>query len=233
MAVVLSVQLVLIAGLFGFFGKIHSCYASQSLNLSALYPPNTRPPATDYKVVGTFRNTNYYVVLETDYASQAKDTPVRDMKDQVLAMVPKAFKAQMDIEGTGKLADGRVINFDGRKDKETRFQFTVHRYGRGVGNCELVPFYSVAMDKNQIALGSLIFIDETLGMKLPDGSYHDGYWRVDDVGGAIKKDRIDIFVGTPHWGHYLDKGKIGHLQALTVRLVGEPPVKSCVQETPK
>lgn len=242
MTLFLSVEAV-VAGSLCLVWTMNACYSSQTVNLpsdspaaismSAVSPPASRPPATDYKVVGKFRDTFYYVVLESDYPSRVKDTPVRDMNDQVLAMVPKAFKTQMDIEGTGKLADGRVINFAGRKERETRYQFTVHRYGRGVGNCELVPFYSVAMDKNQIALGSIIFIDETLGVKLPDGSYHDGYWRVDDVGGAIKKDRIDLFVGTPHWGHYLSNSNIDHLQPLTVRLVSGPVANTCVNDTPR
>ena len=31
--------------------------------------------------------------------------------------------------------------------------------------------------------------------KMPDGSTHDGYWYVSDVGGAIKGQRLDLFTG--------------------------------------
>src|SRR5262249_18506573 len=42
---------------------------------------------------------------------------------------------------------------------------------------------------------SVLFIKETVGLKMPDGSAHDGYWYASDVGGAIKGARIDLFTG--------------------------------------
>jgi len=41
----------------------------------------------------------------------------------------------------------------------------------------------------------VLFIKETVGLKMPDGSAHDGYWYASDVGGGIKGARIDLFTG--------------------------------------
>jgi 3D (Asp-Asp-Asp) domain-containing protein len=46
-----------------------------------------------------------------------------------------------------------------------------------------------------IAPRSVLFIKETVGMKMPDGTAHDGFWYASDVGGAIKGARIDLFTG--------------------------------------
>ena len=42
---------------------------------------------------------------------------------------------------------------------------------------------------------SIIFIRETVGIRMPDGSLHDGIWYVSDVGPAIRGQRIDLFTG--------------------------------------
>lgn len=178
--------------------------------------------------LGKYRNTYYYLVLEEDYPRTPLTAEVRTMRDTVLAKVHPRFKSDLDIEGSGKLVDGRVVNFAGRKARETRYRFTSSPDGDGVGQCALVPFRTVAVDPNRIPLGSLVRIEETVGMKLPDGSLHDGLWRAEDVGSAIQKDRIDLFVGTIHQAHLLEKAGIEHLQALSLTLVEEAKEGSCV-----
>jgi len=75
-----------------------------------------------------------------------------------------------------------------------------HAGARGVGNldslgCRVVAMRTAAVDKNLIPKGSVLFIKETVGLKMPDGSTHDGYWYASDTGGAIKGKRIDLFTG--------------------------------------
>jgi 3D (Asp-Asp-Asp) domain-containing protein len=41
----------------------------------------------------------------------------------------------------------------------------------------------------------VLFIKETVGMKMPDGTVHDGFWYASDVGRAIKGLRVDLFTG--------------------------------------
>src|SRR5690348_7835720 len=69
-----------------------------------------------------------------------------------------------------------------------------HAGAKGVGaldslGCKVVAMRTVAVDRKLIAPRSVLFIKETVGMKMPDGSTHDGYWYASDVGSAIKGKR--------------------------------------------
>lgn len=183
--------------------------------------------------LGRFRNTHYYVAQQLDYALEPADQPLLGMEDETLVRVSDAYKRAVDIEGTGKLIDGRVLNFAGVKQGSVRYHFSRHPYGHGVGNCPLIPFHTLAVDPSEIALGSVVQIDETLGMALPDGTLHDGLWRAEDVGGAIKKDRIDLFVGAGNQGAWLSRAGITHLRPLTVRLVSPPEPGGCLEQRPE
>ena len=75
-----------------------------------------------------------------------------------------------------------------------------HAGAKGVGaldslGCKVVAMRTVAIDSKLIPKRSVLFIKETVGLKMPDGSTHDGYWYASDVGGAIKGERIDLFTG--------------------------------------
>jgi 3D (Asp-Asp-Asp) domain-containing protein len=176
------------------------------------------------------RNTYYYVCLESVYAGKPRTVPIRDRAGNVLAMVSPAFKRAVDIEGTGRLLDGRLINFAARIDGEIRYLVTDAPYGIGVGKCQLKPFHTVAVDPTVVPLGSLVHIAETEGMWLPDGSRHDGYWRAEDIGGAIKHDRVDLFVGDGNRGDILEAAGIKNLMPLTVTVVEPPQPGSCVEQ---
>lgn len=92
---------------------------------------------------------------------------------------------------TGSLPTGPVWNL-----KATLY----HAGAKGVGaldslGCKVVAMRTVAVDKNLIPKRSVLFIKETVGLKMPDGSVHDGYWYASDTGGAIKGQRIDLYTG--------------------------------------
>lgn len=75
-----------------------------------------------------------------------------------------------------------------------------HVGAKGVGNldalgCKVVAMRTAAVDRKLIPKGSILYIRETAGLKMPDGSRHDGYWYASDTGGAIKGQRIDLFTG--------------------------------------
>lgn len=76
-----------------------------------------------------------------------------------------------------------------------------HAGAKGVGaldslGCRVVAMRTVAVDRNLIPRRSILFIKETVGLPMPDGSKHDGYWYASDTGGAIKGERIDLFTGS-------------------------------------
>ncbi len=75
-----------------------------------------------------------------------------------------------------------------------------HAGARGVGvmdslGCRVVAMRTAAIDIRTIPKRSILFIKETVGLILPDGTQHDGYWYASDTGGAIKGNRIDLFTG--------------------------------------
>lgn len=183
--------------------------------------------APELELLGRFRNTYYYIIIESEYAHHPINNALLTMDDEVLAKVSTPFKKALTIEGTGLLLDGRVVNFSGRKNGENRYRVTPNRHGDGVGNCALAPFHTIAVDPARIPLGSVVLIEETRGMLLPDGSIHDGIWRAEDVGGAIKGDRIDLFVGAGNQGEVLTRHGITHLEPLTIRMITPPQPDNC------
>jgi 3D (Asp-Asp-Asp) domain-containing protein len=178
--------------------------------------------------LGKFRNTYYYVSLEHEYPDSPASTPILTLADEILAQVSQPFKSALDIEGTGKLKDDRVVNFAGRKDGQSRYKISKYPFGEGVGNCELIPFHTIAVDPKRIPLGTVVQIDETIGMPLPDGTTHNGLWRAEDVGSAIQKDRVDLFIGTRTQADTLTRQGITHLKPLTIRTVLPPDSSSCI-----
>jgi 3D (Asp-Asp-Asp) domain-containing protein len=82
-----------------------------------------------------------------------------------------------------------------------RLKATLYHAGaRGVGaldslGCKVVAMRTAAVDTRFIPKRTILFIKETVGLKMPDGGVHDGYWYASDTGGAIKGQRIDLFTG--------------------------------------
>jgi len=82
-----------------------------------------------------------------------------------------------------------------------RLKATLYHAGaRGVGaldslGCKVVAMRTAAIDRNLIPRRTVLFIKETVGLPMPGGRIHDGYWYASDVGGAIKGERIDLYTG--------------------------------------
>jgi 3D (Asp-Asp-Asp) domain-containing protein len=114
---------------------------------------------------------------------------------------PSSFIRSLTMEGSGVLSDGRVLNFDGRcrYGVGTCFETLNHRthpYGRGAHRRPLVPFRSVAVDRELIPIGEPLYVPELDGLVMPNGVVHDGCLRADDTGSAIRRRKIDFFVMT-------------------------------------
>jgi 3D (Asp-Asp-Asp) domain-containing protein len=61
--------------------------------------------------------------------------------------------------------------------------------------CKVVAMRTAAVDGKNLRRHTVLFIKETVGLPMPDGSKHDGYWYASDVGAAIHNGRIDLFTG--------------------------------------
>jgi 3D (Asp-Asp-Asp) domain-containing protein len=75
-----------------------------------------------------------------------------------------------------------------------------HGGGHGIRDrdslgCRVVAMRTAAVDGVTVRRHELLFIKETVGLPMPDGRLHDGYWYASDVGGGIHKGRIDLFTG--------------------------------------
>jgi len=105
-----------------------------------------------------------------------------------------------------------------------------HAGAKGVGGldslgCRVVPMRTLAVDKSIIPRRTVVFIKETVGLKMPDGATHDGYWYASDIGGAIKGQRIDMYTGHNAASmKAMQKLNLGTLTAIKVgNFTGCPP----------
>ncbi len=71
--------------------------------------------------------------------------------------------------------------------------------GGATGNdslgCRPIPMRTLATDPRVIPRRTKLFIRETVGLRLADGTVHDGYWYASDTGGAIRGQRVDLYTG--------------------------------------
>jgi len=116
--------------------------------------------------------------------------------------VTRDFAAQLSLQGTGKLKDGRVINVWGhcRCDHSPCFKVIAERWGTAGTGRPLQPFRTVAVDPKVVKLGSLLHIPLLEGRTMPGrapwgGFVHDGCVVADDTGGGIDGNQLDLFVG--------------------------------------
>src|SRR3990167_8306823 len=84
---------------------------------------------------------------------------------------------------------------------EFRLRATLYHAGaKGVGaldslGCKVVAMRTVAIDRKLIPRRTKLYIKETVGLPMPDGSKHDGFWYASDTGGAITGEKIDLYNG--------------------------------------
>jgi len=80
-----------------------------------------------------------------------------------------------------------------------RFKVSKGAYGEGTRGFTLVPYRTIAVDNTFIPIGSVVFIPEarekTVVLPSDKSVTHDGYFFAADVGGAIKDNHIDVFLG--------------------------------------
>lgn len=177
--------------------------------------PEPDPPPGKGTSLGTFQNTYYYVANEGEY-SGAKNTTLFGPGCSVLTTVSASFASAACIEGTAQLADDRVINYHSPcscTGNPCSYCWSVMGanapWGLGSRNNALEPLISWAVDTAIIPQGTVLYVEEWDGMAIPrkgqlGGFTHDGCFRADDVGGAIKGNRMDIFAGTPEMWRALE-----------------------------
>lgn len=165
------------------------------------------PPENDLSRPGVLKPTVYYFAkIDEDNSSCSRDVNLRDVDGKVLIRVCKTTATTCGLQGScAVVQSGKIqsLNILKRVDGEDRY-FEIDqnscRFGYGVRSSCLDPFYTVAADLSLYKPGDVIYVPSVVGLKLPDGSEHNGFFVVRDRGRGIKgPGRFDFFSGTMSW----------------------------------
>ena len=113
-------------------------------------------------------------------------------------VVPVAHAADTAKDPIGELIDQAI---EVSTEAAMKITATLYHTGapgiRGLDSlgCAVSPMRTLAVDPRVIPKRSVVFIEETVGMIMPNGKPHDGLWYASDVGGAIKGQKVDLFTG--------------------------------------
>jgi len=88
-----------------------------------------------------------------------------------------------------------VFNCRHKNSGHVKFKLSSSTYGEGSRGNELIPYYSLACDNSVFPFGSILFIKDAVGTVLRNGKAHGGFFRCDDVGGLIKGNHLDFYIG--------------------------------------
>jgi 3D (Asp-Asp-Asp) domain-containing protein len=190
------------------------------------HEPKPAPTPDEPRPIGQFNITFYYVIGEEEVVAKAATKEAANEnrnlaatlggapdkvtlytgKCEPITEVSNDFANQLALQGTGKLRDGRVLNVWGRCNCEHSpcFKVTEAQWGTGGTGRTLQPFRTVAVDPKVVKLGSLLYVPLLEGRVMPGrspwgGFVHDGCVVADDVGGGIKDNQLDLFVGRRGW----------------------------------
>ena len=116
-----------------------------------------------------------------------------------LILPATAFAQDTRSDPVGDLIQGAADMIKRATDMKLRATL-YHAGARGVGSrdslgCTVVPMRTLAVDPTVIPRRTIVFIEETVGLAMPDGAKHDGLWYATDVGGAIKGAKVDLYTG--------------------------------------
>lgn len=149
----------------------------------------------DHEKVGRASVTFYWVIDETSSKYRGERSAVlRDPAGRVIARTHPKFKRDLVRQGSGWLSDGRTVNYIRKVAGESRFRVSKSKYGLGATGCRLIPYRTIAVDPQFVALGTKIYIPQLKGAVLPDGTTHDGMFIAADRG-HFRGAQVDLFVG--------------------------------------
>lgn len=182
---------VLVLGCSG--PKVEKIEEKPAATVEPVRPVETDEP----KPLGRFHMTFYYVIGEEEVvarhkaANDNKDAAGRSEGTELasiaqptgaelvtlyaakgctpIAEVTKEFASQLRLQGTGKLRDGRIVNVWGPCSCESKncYKVTRSKWGTAGTGRPLQPFRTVAVDRTVVKLGSLLYVPELEGRRMP------------------------------------------------------------------
>ncbi len=168
-----------------------------------------RPQKADVQGTAKLTPTVYFFpVLDEDKKScpDSEKVTLHGQGGKALIRVCKKNSLACGLQGScsikqkGKI---RMLNILARINGQNRY-FEINReeckYGYGARTVCLDPFHSVAADLSVYKLGEVIYVPSVIGLILPDGSLHDGYFIIRDKGSGINgRGRFDFYSGFIPW----------------------------------
>ncbi|KAI9498658.1 hypothetical protein BDB00DRAFT_754716 [Zychaea mexicana] len=122
-----------------------------------------------------------------------KTKTLKTSSGKKIAKVSKTTYEKFQMEGTGLLKNGEMVNLDDSKDDFMEVNRKKDPFGIGEDDdVALEPWVSVA--SNDLDRGTTLYIKDLDGVKLPDGKTHNGCVRVDDEGWSFDDCQLDFFV---------------------------------------
>jgi 3D (Asp-Asp-Asp) domain-containing protein len=173
----------------------------------SIYADIATPGAPLGAQLGRFSFTRYYVAEESRHAIASPGDAVAIYDDRAchpIATVSRDFARALDMEGTGRLRDGRTINVssDCGCGHSPCYRTTTDdaRWGLGARGEPLAPFRTIAVDPDVVPLGTPLYVPELDGLMMPGpqpwgGFVHDGCVVAVDVGTRVRGRHLDFFVG--------------------------------------
>jgi len=154
------------------------------------------PP--DVTLLGVFVPTIYRILDEAtaEWSGETPTEPLLSQDGHLLATIGPALKRQLDLEGSARLRDGRIVNV--AEKVKGKFRYLIVRnapFGVAMPGYKLVPYRTISVDPRRIKLGTVLYLPALAGIVLPSGEVHDGFCFAHDTGQGIVGNRIEIFVG--------------------------------------
>ncbi|KAL0083962.1 hypothetical protein F4703DRAFT_1857817 [Phycomyces blakesleeanus] len=123
----------------------------------------------------------------------SKTKSLKTSKGKEIAKVAPNTFDKFQMEGTGLLQNGKMVNLDDGVSSFMEVNRKSSPFGHGGFNDNnLVPWVSIAA--NDIKAGTKLYIKQLDGVKLSNGMTHNGCVRVDDRGWSFSGCQIDFFV---------------------------------------
>ena len=163
------------------------------------------PVKEEIEESGFIRPTLYYFTLiDEDKTTCSQKVTMNVEKGQALKVCPDTLRT-CTLQGSCAITKQGVTHSYNVMSKRGVIRFAEIavgscRFGFGVNSSCLDPFFTVAADLALYKPGDVIFVPAAVGLLLPNGQKHNGFFVIRDEGGNVKgKGRFDFFSGDISW----------------------------------
>ncbi len=128
---------------------------------------------------------------------------IRTPSGDLIAETSGRYFAALCMEGSGVILDGRTVSFVSNQRFHVAPQGCLGITATGYW---VVPFHTLAVNRNVMPYKGVYFIPGTRGLKLPNGETHDGYWFAHDTGSAFTNttNRMDMYVDRDEYWKWME-----------------------------